>query len=256
MTAPSRRPAAEKRDYRRLALVERLVSFQVIVQETDLMIQAEKDLSDVCREEVLTQRGYLERYIRRFPAFLKTMTPWHSDEPAPEIIRDMITAGKAAGVGPMAAVAGAIAETVGQVLRRHSNEIIVENGGDIFFSLKGPVTIGLYAGRSPLSMRTGLRLEPQAESFAVCTSSGTVGHSLSSGRADAVCIAARHCALADAAATAVANRVAGAGDIPEAIRFARSIKGIEGVVVVCGERMGVWGDLQLVKLDRRKKLDI
>ncbi len=234
-------------------MLDRLASFQVTVQETDLLIQAEEDLTDVCREEVLTQRGYIEHYIKRFPEFMTTLTPWNRDEPAPEIVRKMIAAGKAADVGPMAAVAGAMAETIGQYLRRHSSEVIVENGGDIFLALKGSVTIGLYAGQSPLSMRIGLQLAPGREPLAVCTSSGTLGHSLSFGRADAVCIVARQCALADAAATAVANRVSSGHAIPEAIRLARTIEGVEGVVAVCGEQMGLWGDLRIVRLDRGKK---
>jgi ApbE superfamily uncharacterized protein (UPF0280 family) len=168
----------------------------------------------------------------------------------------MTAAGQTTGVGPMAAVAGAIAEAVGQALGRYSGEVIVENGGDIFMVLSEPVTIGLYAGQSPLSMRMGLRLESDGKPLAVCTSSGTVGHSLSSGRADAVCIVARQCALADAAATAVANRIINPRAIPEAIRFARSIGGIEGVVAICDDRIGLWGDLRLVKLDGRKKLEI
>jgi len=253
MTPTSRQHAAEKRSYRRLALLDRLVAFQVTVQESDLMIQAEHDLSEVCREEVLMQRGYIDRYIRRFPEFRTTLTPWNRDEPAPEIVRKMIAAGNVAGVGPIAAVAGAFAETIGQFLRRFSNEVIVENGGDIYLALKGIVTIGLYAGQSPLSMRIGLQLESGRKPLAVCTSSGTIGHSLSHGRADAVCIVARQCALADAAATAVANRVSSSDAIPEAIRFARAIEGVEGVVVVCGEQMGLWGDLRIVRLDRGKK---
>jgi uncharacterized protein len=253
MRAPSHPPAAEKRSYRRLAMLDRLVSFQVTVQETDLMVQAENDLADLCRDEVLTQRGYIEHYIQRFPEFRTTLSPWNRDDPAPAIVREMVAAGKRADVGPMAAVAGAMAETIGRFLGRHSSEVIVENGGDIFLTLKGIVTIGLYAGRSPLSMRIGLQLNPGREPLAVCTSSGTIGHSLSHGQADAVCIVARQCALADAAATAVANRVSSVDAIPEAIRFARSVEGVEGVVVVCGEQMGLWGDLRVVRLDRGKK---
>jgi len=247
--------AGERHTYRRLAAVAHLQSFQVTVQETDLMVQAEKDLSTLCRDEILTQRGYIEQYIKRFPEFLRTLTPWYSGEPAPAIIRRMIRAGQAAGVGPMAAVAGAVAEAVGEALCRQSKEVVVENGGDIYLVLENPVTIGLYAGKSPLSLRTGLYLDPGGKPLAVCTSSGTVGHSLSMGRADAVCVLARQCALADAAATAVANRIAGARSIPEAIQFARSIEGVEGVAAICGGRLGLWGNLRLVKVDRRKKVE-
>jgi len=253
MKPPSQRRIVEERTYRRLAMVDRLTSFHVSAQETDLMVMAQKDLRDICREEVLAQRGYIEHYIMRFPAFRTTLAPWIDASPAPEIIHMMAAAGRACGVGPMAAVAGAIAETVGQALRCYSREVIVENGGDVFLALDSAVTIGLYAGKSPLSMRIGLQLDPGGKPLAVCTSSGTVGHSLSRGKADAVCIVARQCALADAAATAVANRVASRDVIPEAIRYARSIDGVEGVVAICGDRMGLWGDLHVVKLNDTKK---
>jgi ApbE superfamily uncharacterized protein (UPF0280 family) len=231
---------AEERSYRRLAMMDGLVAFQVTVQETDLMVQASQDLTAVCREEVLSQRSYIDHYIRRFPSFRTTLSPWQQDDPAPEIVRMMIAAGKQAGVGPMAAVAGAMAETVGLALQRYSREVIVENGGDIFLAVKGTVTIGLYAGASPLSMRIGLQLEPGPAPLAVCTSSGTVGHSLSHGRADA-------------AATAVANRVSAGDAIPEAIQLARSIEGVEGVAAVCGDKVGLWGNLRIVRLDKGKK---
>jgi ApbE superfamily uncharacterized protein (UPF0280 family) len=255
MTASSHGAIGEQRTYRRQGMVKHLQSFQVTVQETDLMVQADQDLSVLCREEVLAQRGYIEQYIKQFPEFLRTLAPWTLSEPAPEIIRRMIHAGRAAGVGPMAAVAGAIAEAVGEALSLQSKEVVVENGGDIYLVLNRPVTIGLYAGQSPLSMRTGLHLDPGGKPLAVCTSSGTIGHSLSMGRADAVCVVARQGALADAAATAVANRITDARAIPEALRFSRSIDGVEGVAAICGERLGLWGDLRLVKLERRKKVE-
>lgn len=245
--------AGQRRSYRRLASLEHLTAFRVTVLETDLWVQAESDLAEVVREEVLAQRGYIEQYIRQSPAFRTCLVPWEDDRPAPEIVRRMIAAGRAAGVGPMAAVAGAVAETVGEAVQRFSREVVVENGGDIFMVLKQEVTIGLLSGRSPLSMRVGLRVDPKGKPLGVCTSSGTVGHSLSHGRADAVCVLARSCALADAAATAAANRIASAAAIPVGIRFARSIRGVEGVAAVCGDRLGVWGNLRLVGLDRRKK---
>ena len=200
----------------------------------------------------MVHRGYIEQYIRRFPEFATTLTPWQQDGPAPEIVRTMIAAGRRTGVGPMAAVAGAIAEAVGRALLQHSREVVVENGGDIFMALAGEVTTGLYAGQSPLSMRIGLQVVPGRKPLAVCTSSGTVGHSLSSGKADAVCIVSRQCALADAAATAVANRVTSPDAISEAIRFAQSIEGVKGVAAICGEQMGLWGDLRVVKVEQGK----
>lgn len=240
----------EHRFYRHSLQVTGLVDFQVVVKETDLHIHALRDLAGIARETVIEIRGYLESYISQHPQFAETLIPWHLSGPAPSIIRDMARAGAFAGVGPMAAVAGAIAAHVGKDLLAHSTEVIVENGGDVFMATARPITMGIYAGRSPLSLRLGLKIGGQNEPVSVCTSSGTVGHSLSTGRADAVCIVSKDCALADAAATATGNRVRDATDIQKAIEYSQTVSGVEGLVVIIGDQMGVWGDVELVPLER------
>ena len=151
-------------------------------------------------------------------------------------------------VGPMAAVAGALAERVGRDLLARTDEIIVENGGDIFIKTLHPLTVAVFAGRSPLSLKIGLDIEPANRPMAVCTSSGSVGHSLSKGLADAVCVLSRSCALADAAATAIGNRVRNQKDIQPAIDWGRAVAGVEGILVIMGEKMGMWGRVRLKPL--------
>jgi hypothetical protein len=157
----------------------------------------------------------------------------------------MIEAGRQAHVGPMAAVAGAIAECVGRELLAFSPEIIVENGGDIFLKILRKRTVGLYAGNSPLTGKIGLEINPQDTPLGVCTSSGTVGHSLSYGKADAVVVLAASAALADAAATAIGNRVKKPEDIDGVLEFARGIGNLKGIVIVVGKNVGAWGDVKL-----------
>jgi len=164
----------------------------------------------------------------------------------------MVSAGEAAGVGPMAAVAGAIAAQVGRELLESGHRVIVENGGDIFLKTDEPVVVGIYAGRSPLSMRIGLRIHPEGRAMAVCTSSGTVGHSVSFGNADAVCVIGASCALADAAATAIGNRISSKADIQQAMEFGKRIPGTDGLVVIVKDRIALWGQLELVPLEGKK----
>lgn len=242
----------QQRSYRNAVFNSRLIHFQITVKETDLMIGASHPLVSHARELVLTHRGYLENYIERHPDFLTTLVPWHLDGPVPAIVRDMSLAGEKAGVGPMAAVAGAISEIVGRGLLEKSDEVIVENGGDTFFKTAAPVVVGIYAGRSPLSMNIGLRVDSCNYPVSLCTSSGTVGHSLSFGKADAVCVMSDSCALADAAATAVGNRVQSFRDISAAVHFGKSIPGVTGLVVIIGKEMGLWGDLEVVPLRGKK----
>jgi len=237
----------EPRTYRAL-VSSRLSAYAVTVKETDLQVQTVGDLFGPARELVLEHRGYLEAYIRQHPGFVPALTPWSIAGPAPAIVRDMAEAGSAVGVGPMAAVAGAIAEQVGRGLLVRSGEVIVENGGDIFLRTTQPATIAVFAGRSPLSLKLGVRVDGGSQALSVCTSSGTVGHSLSFGRADAACVVARSCALADAAATAIGNRIRSAADLAEAIAFGRTIPGVIGLLAVAGERMAAWGEIEIVPL--------
>jgi uncharacterized protein len=243
---------AQQRSYRSAILSSRLVHFQITVKETDLMVSASIPLESAARELILTHRGYLECYIDQYPDFLTTLKPWRILGPAPAIVREMALAAEKAGVGPMAAVAGAISEAVGRGLLQVSDEVIVENGGDTFFKTRLPVIAGIYAGNSPLSLKVGLRVDSTAHPVSLCTSSGTVGHSLSFGKADAVCVMCDSCALADAVATAVGNRVRSAADISSAIRFGKSIPGVSGLVVIIGKDMGVWGSLEVIPLRGKK----
>ncbi|MDF1591358.1 MAG: UPF0280 family protein [Desulfobacterales bacterium] len=234
--------------YRNLISKKGLVSFRVAVKETDLLVQALGGLEEPTTELVLRYRGIIESYGQRYPEFLRTLTPWQIPGPAPLIIRDMAAAGEAAGVGPMAAVAGAIGAHVGADLLSYSSEVIVENGGDIFLKTKDPGTVAIYAGESPLSLKIGLKVYPDDKPLGVCTSSGTVGHSLSFGRADAVCVISRDCALADAAATSVCNQVKSGKDIQKAIDFGKRIRSVNGLVIIIGEQIGMWGDIEIVPL--------
>ena len=241
-----------ERTYRMQMAQAHLVSFQTVVKETDLMVQADRDLTVVCRDLVLRHRGYVENYIAAHPEFARTLEPWPATGPMPVIVKDMVTAGKLAGVGPMAAVAGAVAEQVGRGLLEHSREVVVENGGDLFIKLEKPSTVGIYAGTSPLNMKIGIKIDPTVKPVAICTSSGTLGHSLSFGKADAVTVISDSCCLADAAATAICNRVDSPAAVAGAIEYGRSIRHVRGLVVIYGKTMGAWGEVDIERLGEKK----
>jgi len=238
----------QERSYRNLVNTEKLTTFQVVVKETDLLVHAARKLVAETRELVLEHRGYVEAYIKAHPDFLTTLQPWRLEGPAPNIVTAMTTAAARAGVGPMAAIAGAIAEQVGLGILNLTDQVIVENGGDIFIKTNTPATVGIFAGSSPLSLRVGIRLNCEKKPAAVCTSSGTLGHSLSLGKADAVCVVADSCALADAAATAIGNLVKSPADIHGAINRAKKLADICGIVIIAGDKIGAWGNLEVVPL--------
>jgi ApbE superfamily uncharacterized protein (UPF0280 family) len=238
----------QERAYRNYVKAENLIKFEVIEKETDLLILAEKNLSDKALALTLKYRTELEKYIAADPVFLKTMAPHHVRYDAPPIIREMAAAARRVRVGPMAAVAGAVAEFVGRELRQFTDEIIVENGGDIFLKINQPRKVGIYAGASPFSERIALELDPRPKPFSVCCSSGTVGHSFSFGKADAVVVIAGSALLADAAATAIGNVVKEVADIEQGLKTAKKIRGLDGVLIIKDDQLGALGKIKIVPL--------
>ena len=242
-------PDYQPRYYRDWSKDRDLVSFNVMIKETDLYIRARRHLKDKALEIVQRQRTLLENYITRHPGFLTALEPFPVGDDAPAIARAMEEAGEKVGVGPMAAVAGAFAEFVGRELLRFSAEVIVENGGDIFLKTEKKRLVGIYAGESPYTGKIALQIKPADTPLGVCTSSGTVGHSLSFGKADAVIVLSPSTALADAAATAIGNIVKEEADIQKALDFARGVAGLLGVAVIINDKMGVWGKINLIRRD-------
>lgn len=236
------------RSYRALVDSDGLITAIVQIKETDLHILASQDASEIARRLVLQYRGQLEDYIARRPEFLTSLKPLAADPLAPVIVKEMLSAGETANVGPMAAVAGAVAEHVGRdLLVEGFAEVVVENGGDVFLCRHKDCVIGIFAGESPLNNKIGIKIARDRMPMGICTSSGTVGHSLSMGRADAVTVLADSTILADAAATRIGNEVKG-GSLQSALETAQTIAGLSGVLIVQDKQLGAWGDVEIVKL--------
>jgi len=242
-----------ERSYRLRFRQEDLVYFQVVVRQTDLSIGVRRDrfspeLAYWVEEMVREQRVLLEKYIEVDPVFLNTLTPHTVKPDAPLIAVEMAGAACRAGVGPMAAVAGAFAQYIGRALARRSKDVIVENGGDIYLRSTRRRRIGIFAGKSTLSNRIALEIRPEDTPLGICTSSGTVGPSLSFGKADAAVILSPSAILADAVATAAGNLVQSEEDVQKAVEFAAGIEGVTGALIIKGDRLAAWGKLKLVPL--------
>jgi len=243
-----------ERSYRKHHRQEDLVHFQFAVEETDLDIGVRKErfspeLVDWVAETIRACRRPLEDYIQKDRAFLTALTPYAVLPDAPEIVKIMAEAGRLAGVGPMAAVAGAVAEWVGKSIAKRSRDVIVENGGDIFMRTSRIRKVGIFAGESPLSNRVAIEVRPNQTPLGICTSSGKVGHSLSYGKADAVVILSSSVPLADAVATATGNLVQTAEDLEGALEFASQINGVTGILVIKDDRLAVWGSVKLLPIN-------
>ena len=239
----------------------RFASFRASFEETDLWIGVDPGsysdrMEDFAATLARRLRLELDAYIARRPEFRTSLAPITSDPGAPAVAAAMIEAARLAGVGPMAAVAGAVADFVAEALALEfgCRELAVENGGDLWLLFEESLDIAVYAGGSPLSEKVGVSIPPRFSPLGLCTSSATVGPSLSLGRADAAMVACRavspgavagEAALADAWATAVGNAVETEADIEAALSLADGKERVVSVLVVKGERMGIRGELPL-----------
>ncbi|MFN4131574.1 MAG: UPF0280 family protein [Caldimicrobium sp.] len=215
-----------------------LKSFRVVYKQTDLLILAEKELTKETLSLVIEIRRPLEAYIIKNPLFLKSLEPLPDDPKAPEIVRKMLFAGQIAGVGPMASVAGAIAETVGKKLieQGYTKEIVVENGGDIFLALKREAIVSIFAGNSIFSGKIALKIPAELQPCGVCTSSGKIGHSLSFGEAEAITVVHKDTAIADALATAYGNLLKIEEDFKKISILAQKIEDLYGVFAIINNK--------------------
>lgn len=241
----------ENRTYRSQHQKKGLVAFDITVKETNLNIQADTDLSKTAVKAVLDCRNIIETYIELKPEFSTSMVPLsgQASQMTPALIKEMDDAARLAGVGPMAAVAGAVAQYTGTRLLNHSSQVLVENGGDIFVKSDTMTRFTIYADNSPFSMTCAIEIAPQKKAYGICTSSGTLGHSKSFGTADAAMVFSDSCPLADAMATALGNRIQTSMDIQSAIDWGKTIDHVRGMVIMKGENIGIWGeDLKLTAL--------
>jgi ApbE superfamily uncharacterized protein (UPF0280 family) len=230
--------------YRGLVKAGDLITSRILVKQTDLLVSGFRDLKEKATVLVHKYRKQIEDYIDRNPSFLRAFSPVKQDPFAPKIIKTMIEAASKADVGPMASVAGAIAEYVGLGLLPYTRDVIVENGGDVFIRSEKKREMLLLAESSDF---LGLRIaiKTSTKPLGVCTSSGKLGHSLSYGRADAVMVVGQSTSMADAAATGIANLIEMPSDIRKGLRRAQEM-GVLGVLILIEGQMGAWGQIELL----------
>jgi uncharacterized protein len=242
----------QPRTYRNNFNPDRFASFTVQYLETDLWIGVDhpsfhKEIVELARKEVIKLRKQMEDYIFHHPEFKTSLKPV---DPAPEAsgpIKAMIASGFRTHTGPMASVAGMFAHEIGEKIRHHFpvRELVIENGGDFFIFLREDLLMTVYAGASPLSEKIAVIVPASETPCGICTSSGTVGPSLSFGKADAVMVACYSPILADGWATALANRVKSSSDIEAVLKYSEQFPEILSLVIICGDKTGIRGNFEV-----------
>jgi len=216
--------------------------------ETSVKIETElPEALSVAVSEILLCRIRLGEYIALHPGFRTALEPIEIDPAAPEVVKRMAGAAHAAGVGPMAAVAGAIADLAVEAMAPTRARIrVVENGGEIAAESLYPVNVEVRTGNPILGTRVGWVLSPSRMPMGVGSSSSTEGRGLTFGEADVATVFAVNAATADAAATAVCNAVVGEDirdSIRRGLRVAEGIPGALGAFIARKGHIGTFGDL-------------
>jgi uncharacterized protein len=242
----------EERFYRKFFNTCRFKGFEAEFLETDLWIGVDSGsfvpgMKETAINRIRTVREQLDSYIHREPEFAKSLHPFIPADSAPALAKEMAVASGKAGVGPMASVAGLFARETAEAIRQNFSveELVIENGGDIYAYLKSELVLSVYAGRSPLSEKIGIVIPPGPGEMGICTSSGTVGPSLSLGNADAVAVVCNDVLLADAFATAIGNRINHPGDIEGAFAYTEKFPEILSVIIICGDKTGMRGKFEI-----------
>ncbi|WP_394706688.1 UPF0280 family protein [uncultured Draconibacterium sp.] len=242
----------EERTYRSQFNTERYTGFEVKHLETDLWIGIDPaSYQDGMQELVLakmkTLRQTFEDYIEKEPFFRKSLKPFQPSDFAPEEAKEMARAAEKAGIGPMSAVAGLFAREIGEEICKNFSvkELLVENGGDIYLLLQDELVLSVFAGESILSERIGLVIPAGSSTFGICTSAGTVGPSISYGKADAVVVVCEDILMADALATALGNKVKTPDHVEKVIKQAENYNEIQSLLIICEDKIGIKGENEI-----------
>ncbi len=242
----------QQRTYRSQFNTSRFTGFEIKYQETDLWIGVDPEsfkpgMKEAALNKIKALRQKLDDYINTEPFFKKSLKPFQPQKSAPAEAIEMAQAAEKAGTGPMSTVAGLFAREIGdEIIQNFSvNELVIENGGDIFALLKKTLVLSVFAGDSPLSERIGIEITPAISPLGICTSAGTVGPSLSYGKADAVVVIAENVLVADAFATAFGNKVKSPNDVEKVINLTEKYPEILSLLIICEDKIGIRGDYEI-----------
>lgn len=237
---------------------KRLLFNRFKIKESSILLKTDERAFYSAVEAAVKHRADLDYYVKKRPEILWALKPIDYEDEAPPIIKRMCIAAKKAEVGPMAAVAGALADlTAEAALRNGASGVLVEDGGEVFAEGEYSFTVSIGAGYSPISQQIGFKLTPDLYPIGIATSSATVSHALSFGVADAVTVISRNAALADALATAICNATKGdrpAEAVENGIRAARKYEEVRGVLIIVRDKVGLLGKIpELVKIQKDNK---
>jgi ApbE superfamily uncharacterized protein (UPF0280 family) len=214
-------------------------SFEIQVQDLVLRITANDDFAEESRAAALSFWEQLQSYALQHPEFRSSKRPLAAPAAeAPQIVREMVAAASAAGVGPMFTFRGAVVDQVGRFLLQSVGEVTVACGGDYFIKAKKRLKLAVKRhGGAPITVA----LEPDPRGVGVST---TLGRGRGTGP-DGLAVIADTCMAADAAAAGVQAILPKERGFAQAVRYLKGVPTVRGGVFVVGERIGLAGAVEI-----------
>ena len=203
--------------YRNKISAEGRYSFRIDYKYTGLHIICDRDIKGELQEPVLSFYRDIESIIAGQADFEKSLAPIKAGKGSPQVIKEMCGAGEVFNVGPMASVAGALCDHLAKSIADRCGFLMIENGGDVYIKSGSPVEVGIFTKNTCFKDKLTLLVEAGQTPCGICSSSGSFGHSLSLGKSDLVTVLSGTAAIADAAATSIANTINSEEDIDKAI---------------------------------------
>jgi len=242
---PEERTYTDRNIYRKYISVREKFCYRLKYRYTDLLVTSDKEIGNEIKQPLVSFYNDIEKVIASDEDFSKSLGPVKPLHSYPPVIKEMCRAAGVFGVGPMAAVAGAVCDSIAESVSRICDFLMIENGGDVYIKSSHPVSAGLFSSSRHFPQSLNITINPGHTPCGICSSSGVMGHSLSMGKSDLVTVMSHSTAMADAAATAIANSVTEKTDVDRALHYYKDNKYIKGLVIIKDDRLAVWGALQL-----------
>jgi hypothetical protein len=223
-------------------------NWRIIYKYSDMFIGCDKDISLKLEKLVKEVYDVLESFIREEKSFKSSLSPIRIGEQFPPLIKKMCRKAAIFNVGPMAAVAGAVCDYIAVGLDRYCRRLIIENGGDVFIKSNKDIDVGVFLKNENFKSKIYLKIKANQTPCGICSSSGSFGHSLSMGKSGLVVVLSKSTIGADAAATAIANKIIKPSDIEGTIEYYKKIKDVKGMLIVKDKALGIWGDIELINI--------
>ena len=238
-------PDSDRSIYRNNVKTREKYHWKITYQYSDMLLGSDKDIAGLIEEPLKEIYCCLHSCFKEDPAFLKSLSPVSIKPGYPEIIKKMCLLSAGFNVGPMAAVAGTVNEFLAEKINKYCGSLIIENGGDLYLRSKKDRVLVIYVKNKYFKDFISIRIKSESMPCGVCASSGTFGHSLSLGKCDLAVVMSKSAITADAAATAVANSISCKDDILKSIEHFRNCRGIDGLLLIKEDKIGLWGNIEL-----------